>query len=112
MPNNNIIDRLFASFTELEEAIRSARVTLSEKSVVPDEVMERLKSYDKILAQQRDLAHGLCNHIAAGDWHEVSRHVSIINGLSAMIRDDARAILSSMALNTDEPTAEEELNFC
>jgi len=41
----------------------------------------------------------------------VNRHVSLINGLSAMIRDDARSILSSLALNTDSQE-DEDINIC
>lgn len=109
--NNNIIERLFSSFTELETAINSAKATLAKKESVPEEIIERLNSYDGILAKQRGLAETLCSHIEEGNWDEVNRHVSLINGLSAMIRDDARAILSSLALNTD-PKEDEDLNFC
>lgn len=110
--NSNIIDRLFASFTDLESAIRSARETLERKSTIPEEVMRRLNSYDEILAKQRTLATTLCECIERGDWDEVSRHVTLINGLSAMIRDDARAILSSLSLNTDVKGEDEEVKFC
>lgn len=108
---SNIIERLYSSFTDLETAIESAKKTLSQKQSVPPEIMERLNSYDTILAKQRNLAASLCEHINHGDWDEVSRHVTLINGLSAMIRDDARAILA--ALSEESPAAEEEdLNFC
>lgn len=109
--NNNIINRLFSSFTELEQAIAGARETLAEKETVPDDVIKRLSSYDGILAKQRELAARLCDSINSGDWDEVSRQVGLINGLSAMIRDDARAILSSLALNSDFEE-DETPNFC
>ncbi len=115
MQNNqsNIIERLFSSFGDLEKAISSARQTLSNKSFVPDEILKRLESYDGILAKQKGLAQTLCGHITAGNWSEVTRHVTLINGLSAMIRDDARAILSHLSVNTDKaPADEEDLNFC
>lgn len=108
---NNIVDRLYASFTELETAIHSAKATLKSKSSVPQEIIRRLDSYDGILAKQRNLAEDLCHFIDAGNWDEVNRHVSLINGLSAMIRDDARSILSSLALNTDSQE-DEDTNFC
>jgi hypothetical protein len=110
---NNIIEKLFVSFTELEEAIDSARETLASRSSVPADIIARLKSYDGILGKQRSLAADLCEHINAGNWGEVSRHVGLINGLSAMIRDDAKAILSSIALNSDtESSAFEETKIC
>ncbi len=112
MHSDNIIDRLFASFTELEGAIQSAKKTLSQKESVPSAVIARLNSYDGILAKQKGLAQELCQFISQGNWDEVSRHVNLINGLSAMIRDDARAILQSISTNTDAPGDDDSLNFC
>ena len=108
---SNIVDRLYASFTELETAIHGAKATLKAKDSVPQEIIKRLDSYDHILSKQRNLAEDLCRYIDAGDWDEVNRHVSLINGLSAMIRDDARSILSSLALNTDSQE-DEDINIC
>ncbi len=109
---NNIVDRLFASFTDLEQAIESAKSTLASKAAVPQEVITRLQSYDGILSKQRNLANRLCEHIKNGNWDEVSRHVSLINGLSAMIRDDARAILTALSLNNDPAMEQESTNIC
>jgi hypothetical protein len=107
----NIIDKLFKSFGDLEEAIGAAKVTLAKKESIPAGVLARLDSYGGILSKQRTLAAELCEYINQGNWEEVSRHVSIINSLSAMIRDDARAILSSFDMNSD-PKEEEDFNFC
>lgn len=114
MQGNTIINRLFSSFTELETAINSAKETLAKRENVPADVVKRLDSYDGILLKQRKLANELCEHITAGNWDEVTRHVGLINGLSAMIRDDARAILSSLSLNsdTDAPAEDADRNFC
>jgi hypothetical protein len=57
-------------------------------------MLERITSYEEILKKQRTLADELCRFATIGDWQEVSRHVQLINGLSAMIRDDAKEILS------------------
>ena len=110
--SNHIIERLFTSFEDLEHAIVSAKQTLIQKGNVPESVLERLNSYDGILDRQRALARELCEHISNNNWNEVNRHVSLINGLSAMIRDDARAILSSLAINSDMQAGEDEANFC
>ena len=110
--SNGIIDRLFQSFEDLEKAIGGARKTLEERDGIPPEVVERLNSYDNILEKQRNLAQSLCDSIKDGDWDEVSRQVGLINGLSAMIRDDARAILSSLALNSDEEDSDDKMHFC
>lgn len=109
-----IIERLFQSFGELEEAIVSARSTLEKRGEVPAEIMARLNSYDGILLKQRNLAQSLCSFIEKGDWDEVSRHVGLINGLSAMIRDDAKSILSLIRPQPEVTKSEEDeiMNFC
>jgi hypothetical protein len=107
----NIIDRLYASFGDLEKAIDSAKATLAKRESIPTEIVERLNSYDGILVKQRALAATLCEHINKGEWDEVTRYVGLINGLSALIRDDARAILGSLSGN-DEAVADDERNFC
>jgi hypothetical protein len=54
----------------------------------------------------------LCEAISRKNWDEVNRNVTLINGLSAMIRDDAKAILAAV-VETDHGDAEEETtNFC
>ncbi|MCB0317929.1 MAG: hypothetical protein KDD56_04175 [Bdellovibrionales bacterium] len=108
---DNIIERLFSSFTELETAIKGAKQTLEEKNSVPTEVIERLSSYDDILEKQRVMATKLCDHINKGEWDEVGRQVNLINGLSQLIRDDARAILKSIATG-DKLSDTEKTNYC
>lgn len=109
---SNIIERLFASFTELESAITKARSTLESRNTVPEGVVRRLESYDSILAKQRSLAVALCESIAQKNWDEVNRHVTLINGLSAMIRDDAKAILEALSTTSDESAEVENEGFC
>lgn len=115
--NSETIKKLLLSFRELEEAINKAKVTLAKKEFVPAHVIIRLNSYDGILSQQRDLANKLCAHMDNGNWNEVTRHVSLINGLSAMIRDDAGAILNTLSassgLGSDSNDKEDtEINYC
>lgn len=105
--SHNIIEKLFSSFSDLEDSIASAKKTLAAKGEIPSHVLERLSSYDSILTKQRRLALELAQHMANGEWNEVARHVNLINGLSALIRDDARAILSSLSLNSDRGTEAE-----
>jgi len=89
-----IIRRLFQSFIELEKAILSAKEALEKRSDIPKELVARIKTYEEILDKQRSLATSLCGHASLGNWEEVARHVKLINGLSFMIRDDARDILA------------------
>ncbi len=107
----NIIDRLFQSFTDLEGAINGAKRSLRMKEHISKDVLDRLDSYDDILKKQRDLAGQLCQHINNKEWDEVNRHVALINSLSAMIRDDARAILSSLSANSDNQE-DVDYSFC
>jgi hypothetical protein len=108
----NIIERLFASFTELETAITKARGTLKTRESIPDGVVRRLESYDSILVKQRSLAVALCESIAQKNWDEVNRHVTLINGLSAMIRDDAKAILEALSTPRETQAEPGTENFC
>ena len=112
---SNMIERLFASFTELESAIQKALTTFETRESIPASVIKRLASYDSILAKQRSLATSLCEAVARKDWDEVNRNVTLINSLSTMIRDDARAILSSVANVANEDVIEDlddVENFC
>jgi len=109
---SNIIERLFASFTELETAISKARDTFKTRASIPDNVIKRLESYDTILAKQRSLAVTLCEAISRKNWDEVNRNVTLINGLSAMIRDDAKAILAAVSTPEETQTDDEAENFC
>lgn len=95
---NIIVNKLFDSFVQLERAITSAKSTLERKEDVPQEIVDRISYYEEILKKQRALAVSLCRHLARGNWDEVSRHMRLINGLSAMIRDDARDILAQRQL--------------
>jgi len=54
----------------------------------------------------------LCEAIELKNWDEVTRNVTLINGLSAMIRDDAKAILTAISTNDDGLTDDETSNFC
>jgi hypothetical protein len=109
---SNIIERLFASFSELEVAITKARNTFKTRPSIPDSVVRRLESYDSILAKQRSLAVSLCEAISKKNWDEVNRNVGLINGLSAMIRDDAKAILAAVATPEEPTVGDETENFC
>ena len=100
--NKLLINRLFESFNELERAIQTAKSTLEKKKEPPKDLLERIFNYEQILSKQRNLATSLCGHSALGNWDEVARHVRIINGLSAMIRDDAREILSRTQTDVEE----------
>jgi hypothetical protein len=108
---DEMISKLFSSFTDLEKAISSARHTLEKRGSISKEILARLDSYYDILDKQRILATALCDHLNKGNWSEVNRHVQLINGLSAMIRDDAKAVLASMVDENDEATQTEPIGY-
>ena len=105
-----IVRRLFQSFSELERAIRSAKAVLNDKGDAPEELLERIRTYEQILDKQRSLATAMCGHASLGNWDEVARHVKLINGLSYMIRDDARDIITGATPRT--PNERREVLMC
>ncbi len=105
------IDRLYSSFVELEHAISAARETLLSKGQTSPMLLERLDSYDEILNKQRQLAETLCEKIESKEWDSVSRIVSLINGLSCMLRNDTREILISDSLVSEREEYSKE-QYC
>lgn len=89
-----LVNKLLESFDDLDRCISRTREKLCEKQDVSADIMSRVDQYSDIVSKQRDLAIGLKKHLSDQNWDEVTRHVRLINGLSAMIRDDAKAILS------------------
>ena len=96
--SQRLVEKLMASFEELEKSIELTSGSLRKKSGVPVHIMQHVEQYKRIVGKQRALAKQLEVHIERQDWKEVSRHVKLINGLSSMIRDDAQALL-----NGEEP---------
>lgn len=91
--------RLFNSFERLEQSIAAAReVVLEQGQDSKGNLIARLEEYEKVVASQRSYAENMCRHAARKEWYEVSRHIKIINGLSRMIRDDAREAISGVDL--------------
>lgn len=94
---NPLVDRLLSSFDELDRSISLTRESLSAKPGVPQDVLTRLNHYGEMVAKQRKMAEELRQQIELGKWDDVARNVKLINGLSAMIREDAHQILSAAA---------------
>ena len=95
--NKLTIQKLFASFNDLVRAIVLAKDALEKRPSTPPDVLRRIEAYGDILHKQKELATALCCHSTMGNLDEVSRHIKIINGLSVMIRDDAKEILTRTA---------------
>jgi hypothetical protein len=101
-----LVNKLLESFSELDRCIAVTREMLRNKRGVPVSVLERVAQYSEIVDKQRLLAQDLKRHIAAQEWDEVARHVKLINALSAMIRDDAQAILAGSVSEASNRDAE------
>lgn len=108
---NSVVGRLMNSFDDLEHAIHGARASLSRKDDVPQSVFDRLDSYQGILGKQRSLTRELAQYVKEGNVGEVGRLVNLINGLSGMIIDDARQILTALSSGL-APGADDEPVIC
>lgn len=92
-----VLERLLESLGELEESIQSAQRALLNKKGAEPELEQRLRQYESMLLQQRQLAFDLNDLIEKGSWESVARAVRIINGISTMLRDDARQVVASLS---------------
>jgi len=95
MTSNPLVDKLLSSFGDLERSISFTKQSLSEKDGVPTDVLNRLDQYLDMVVKQKVIADELREQIATGSWEQVARNVKIINGISAMIREDAQQILAN-----------------
>ena len=89
-----LVNQLLESFEELNQRIAVTRETLGRKQEIPCDVLDRVDQYSEIVLKQKAYAHEMRVQIKRQNWQEVSRLVKLINGLSAMIREDATEILS------------------
>jgi|GEM_PF-5659618 len=89
-----ILGKLMMSFDELDRCISSTREILGGKPGISKAVLSKMEQYAEIIVKQREIAGQLSDRIDQGDWISVGRLVRLINGLSAMIREDAQAMLT------------------
>ena len=104
----SLVEKLLDSFEQLDKCITVTKTILSSRPGVPEDVIQRVSQYSEIVRKQRETAEDLHALIAKQDWEEVGRRVKIINSLSAMIRDDAQAILEA-AEGSNVPVPSEQV---
>lgn len=93
----HIIEKMFKSFEELENAINKARNTLETSGKGTEEIFSRFDTYEEIIEKQRTLGLEMLNLINEGATEEdIHRKVALINGLSEMIKTDSKDILKSL----------------
>jgi len=98
----NIVDRLFCALDEFERAVDRTRGALAKSGLHANPILERFSFYDDILQKQRCLATNLRAHFERREWDEVIRNVRLITGLSAMVRDDAQALLAGWLMSNKQ----------
>jgi len=106
---SEVLRRLSQAITQLEEAVWAAKETIESKPEYPIEAIERLDHYLNIVAQQRYSLLTISDLIDQGDFESLTQEVSKVNGLSAMIREDAKELLGVLA-NPDLKVVRPEYN--
>ncbi len=107
-----LIEKLLASFDELDRCIALTREVLSKRDGISENIIQRVNKYSEIVSKQRQFTEELKAHLAVQNWTEVSRHVKLINALSSMIREDAQAILSGDLSLIENRIEENKLEVC
>jgi hypothetical protein len=91
-----VLDRLLESLNELESSIAAAQRAVLKGGARP-EIEARLKQYEAMLVRQRQIAVSLDELISQNEWEAVNRSVRLINGISSMLRDDAREVVAALS---------------
>lgn len=98
-----IVKKLFESLDELERSVTLSKKTFSSVGSPDPELLRRIEYYEDVLQKQKRLATALCDHIEKGNWEEVSRHIKLINGLSALIHEDAKGLVNEIMSGSAAP---------
>ncbi len=101
------LDRLLESLNELELSIHAAHRALANRIDARPELEERLHQYESMLLAQRRAADELEDAMKQESWEAVERCIRIINGISTMLRDDAREVVALLAGEEPAPPAVE-----
>jgi len=109
-PQKEIIIKLKQSVSVLEGAISMAAATIIQKFGKDHPASVRLDSYTEVIKTQKEYINNLINAVENNNWSDVSRMTQIINGLSSMIKDDARAMVECMYEGKDCEIDKDVLN--
>ena len=91
----DLIVRLKTSIDYLEESIKDALRAFKSRGASSDK-LNRLNEYFKLVEAQRGYIAELEAKISNHELDDLSRLVSLINGVSTMIKEDARSLLDEM----------------
>lgn len=92
----NVIERLSQSLDELEAAINRAKERVSNQPTI----IQRLNYYDEMLGKQRALTSELVVEMTQPQVNadKISSIIGKINGLSELIRTDAREVVDQIKM--------------
>jgi hypothetical protein len=89
-------DSLFASMKQLKSSIDEAMYNMTEMYGQNHYAIVRLRSYYPALDKQLEYAVELDRMMSQGDYDAAMALIAKIQGISEMIRSDAKSILNSL----------------
>jgi len=99
---NEMLIKLKESIAYLEESIHSALSAMKGRGAKGD-TLNRIGEYFKLVDSQKKYIQELEHKILNNDLSDLSRLVALINGISSMIKDDAKSLLEELTtLNKKE----------
>jgi hypothetical protein len=107
--NTEMIDRLYNALQLLEDGLADAKVVLDKNKSIKRELYEsRISTYEEIITKQRSLTHELEQIIMSPNTAEttstIHRYISLITGLSEMLKNDIRDLLYTVIYNKSQET--------
>ena len=93
--STSMLKSLYQSLEGLEKSLKRAKKTVMERGG-GEELLSRVEQYEEISRKQRAFCSELQTAFDAENWEEVGRLTKLINGLSCMIKEDSKDILSSL----------------
>lgn len=102
--DNQLLIRLKESISYLEESIHSAMSAMKGRGASGG-TLNRIQEYFKLVEAQKKYIAELEKKIVDNDLSDLSRLVSLINGISGMIKEDAKTLLDEITnLNKKDDT--------
>jgi hypothetical protein len=90
------LQQLERSLKNLEDAIKGVHKRFTERNDVPEHIITRINQYSDICARQHILCAELKFELEEQDIEQVAQQIKVINGLSAMLVEDVKQLLSGM----------------
>lgn len=98
----SIIEKLNQSVDSLEYSIHTAAKSIVSKYGEDHTASKRLQQYSSAINSQRSYIENLNQAVQNNNLDETYRLIQIINGISTLIKDDARALVECLYNNSCE----------